>query len=110
MGNTQGTLTKKKNYNEYTVMLVGKIGAGKSSLENFLLKKDCFLAADDLASVTDKNMAECGNLHDDLTIKVIDTPGFGDFRSHEKCKEDLANVRYESIDGVDAFLFVIKYL
>ena len=109
MGNTQGgTLKKKKNYNEYTVMLVGKIGAGKSSLGNFLLKKECFLAADDLASVTDKNMAECGKLYDDLTIKVIDTPGFGDFRSHEKIKEDLADALYESIDGVDAFLFVIN--
>ena len=109
MGNTQGgTLKKKKNYKEYTVMLVGKIGAGKSSLGNFLLKRECFEAADDLASVTAENMAACSNLHDDLSIKVIDTPGFGDFRSHEKIKEDLANALYESIDGVDAFLFVIN--
>ena len=109
MGNTQGGILKrKKNYSEYTVMLVGRIGAGKSSLGNFLLRRECFKAADDLASVTEKNMAECGSLYDDLTIKVIDTPGFGDFRSHEKIKEDLANALYESIDGVDAFLFVIN--
>ena len=56
MGNTENrTVKRKSDYNNYTIMLVGKMGAGKSSLGNFLLKREHFHAADDLGRVTDKN-------------------------------------------------------
>ncbi|KAI6657232.1 hypothetical protein LOD99_11156 [Oopsacas minuta] len=109
MGNTHGgTVARKKDYDNYTVMLVGNMGAGKSSLGNFLLKKEHFVAADSLARVTDKNMCECTSLPDGLTLRIIDTPGFGDFRKSEEVKRDLADAFYEAKDGVDAFLFVIS--
>ena len=41
-------------------------------------------------------------------MKVIDTPGFGDFRKSEEVKRDLAEAFYEARDGVDAFIFVIS--
>ncbi|KAI6661326.1 hypothetical protein LOD99_9994 [Oopsacas minuta] len=109
MGNTQGgTVARKKDYKNYTVMLVGKMGAGKSSLGNFLLKKDYFEAADSLARVTDKNMCGFRDLPGDLNLRIIDTPGFGDFRESAEVKRDLADAFYEAKDGVDAFLFVIS--
>ena len=109
MGNTEGrTVKRKHDYNNYTIMLVGKMGAGKSSLGNFLLKRDHFKAADDLGRVTDKNMCECMSLPDGITLKVIDTPGFGDFRGSVEVKKDLADAFYEAKDGVDAFIFVIS--
>ena len=101
-------MKRKKNYKEYTIMLVGRIGAGKSSLGNFLLQKEYFNAGDDLAPVTAKSMCECRNLPGGITLRVIDTPGFGDFRSSEKVKRDLADAFYEAKDGVDAFIFVIS--
>ena len=109
MGNThQGTVKKKKNYNEYTIMLVGKIGAGKSSLGNYLLKGDHFQASDSLGRVTEKNMCQCTNLPGGITLKIIDTPGFGDFRESKEVKRDLADAFFEAKDGVDAFIFVIS--
>eukprot|EP00800_Vazella_pourtalesii_P013791 TRINITY_DN336_c0_g1_i1.p1 TRINITY_DN336_c0_g1~~TRINITY_DN336_c0_g1_i1.p1 ORF type:complete len:331 (-),score=77.32 TRINITY_DN336_c0_g1_i1:16-1008(-) len=109
MGNTEGRTVKRKNdYNNYTIMLVGKMGAGKSSLGNFLLKREHFHAADDLGRVTDKNMSESTSLPGGITLKVIDTPGFGDFRESAEVKKDLADAFYEAKDGVDAFIFVIS--
>ena len=109
MGNTKdGTLKSKKSYNEYTVMLVGRMGAGKSSLGNFLLKKDDFKVSDSLGRVTEKNMCQCTSLPGGVTLRVIDTPGFGDFRESEEVKRDLADAFYEAKDGVDAFIFVIS--
>ena len=109
MGNThQGTVKIKKNYNEYTIMLVGKIGAGKSSLGNYLLKGDHFQASDSLGRVTEKNMCQCTNLPGGITLRIIDTPGFGDFRESKEVKKDLADAFFEAKDGVDAFIFVIS--
>ena len=108
MGNKANTVRRKKNYNEYTIMLVGKIGAGKSSLGNFLLQEEAFHAADDLGRVTADN--KCGSkiIRDKIKLRVIDTPGFGDFREPEQVRQDLANAFYEAKDGVDAFVFVIS--
>ena len=89
-------------------MLVGKIGAGKSSLGNFLLKNEHFKASDCMGRVTEKNMCECKNISGGITLRVIDTPGFGDFRESEEVKRDLADAFYEAKDGVDAFIFVIS--
>ncbi|KAI6657239.1 hypothetical protein LOD99_11163 [Oopsacas minuta] len=109
MGNKHGgTVARKKDYDNYTVMLVGKMGAGKSSLGNFLLKREVFKAADNMSRVTAKNMSECTSLADGRTLRIIDTPGFGDFRSSEEVKKDLAEAFYQAKDGVDAFLFVIS--
>ena len=108
MGNKHNTVKRKKNYNEYTVMLVGRVGAGKSSLGNFLLKEDVFDAGDDLARVTSDNKCRCKMITDKIKLRVIDTPGFGDFRKSEQVRQDLANAFYEAKDGVDAFIFVIS--
>ena len=89
-------------------MLVGKIGAGKSSLGNFLLKKEHFKASDSMGRVTERNMCECREIPGGITLRVIDTPGFGDFRESEEIKRDLADAFYEAKDGVDAFIFVIS--
>ena len=53
-------------------------------------------------------MCQCTNLPGGVTLRVIDTPGFGDFRESEEVKRDLADAFYEAKDGVDAFIFVIS--
>ena len=108
MDNKSNTVKRKKDYNEYTIMLVGKIGAGRSSLGNFLLQEEIFYAANDLGRVTADNKCECRIIRDKIKLRVIDTPGFGDFRETEQVRQDLANAFYEAKDGVDAFIFVIN--
>ena len=109
MGNTHhGTLKRKNDYNEYTIMLVGRMGAGKSSLGNFLLKKNDFKVSDSMGRVTERNMSRCIHLPGGIKLKIIDTPGFGDFRDINEVKKDLSEAFYEAKDGVDAFIFVIS--
>ena len=108
MGNKSNTVKRKKDDNEYTVMLVGKIGGGKSSLGNFLLQEELFYASDVLATVTQDNQCESKMMTDKIKLRVIDTQGFGDFREPEKVKQDLANAFYEAKDGVDAFILVVS--
>ncbi|KAI6658982.1 hypothetical protein LOD99_14658 [Oopsacas minuta] len=109
MGNTHAdTVARKKDYDNYTVMLVGKMGAGKSSLGNFLLKREHFAAADSIARVTDTIRCECTSLPGGRTLRIIDTPGFGDFWNSGQAKGDMVDAFYEAKDGVDAFLFVIS--
>ena len=108
MGNKSNTVKRKKDYNEYTVMLVGKMGAGKSSLGNFLLQREEFVTGDDMSSVTNDNRCESRMITDKIKLRIIDTPGFGDFREQEKVRDDVANAFYEAKDGVDAFIFVIS--
>ena len=108
MGNKSNTVKIKNNYNEYTVMLVGKMGAGKSSLGNFLLQREEFVTGDDIESVTNDNKCESRMITDKIKLRIIDTPGFGDFRGQAKVRDDVANAFYEAKDGVDAFIFVIS--
>ena len=108
MGNKSNTVMTKNNYNEYTVMLVGKMGAGKSSLGNFLLQREEFVTGDDMACVTNDNKCESRMITDTIKLRIIDTPGFGDFREQDKVRDDVANAFYEAKDGVDAFIFVIS--
>ena len=89
-------------------MLVGKMGAGKSSLGNFLLQREAFITGDDMACVTNDNKCESRMITDTIKLRIIDTPGFGDFRKPEKVRDDVANAFYEAKDGVDAFIFVIS--
>eukprot|EP00800_Vazella_pourtalesii_P017009 TRINITY_DN5055_c0_g1_i6.p1 TRINITY_DN5055_c0_g1~~TRINITY_DN5055_c0_g1_i6.p1 ORF type:complete len:300 (+),score=62.99 TRINITY_DN5055_c0_g1_i6:49-948(+) len=107
MGNKSNTVKRKKDYNEYTVTLVGKMGAGKSSLGNFLLQREAFVTGDDMACVTNDNRCEIGMITDEFKLRIIDTPGFGDIREQDKVRDDVANAFYEAKDGVDAFIFVI---
>ena len=89
-------------------MLVGKIGAGRSSLGNFLLQEEVFRTADDMGCVTADNKCECRIIRDEIKLRVIDTPGFGDFREQKQVRQDLTKAFYEAKDGVDAFVFVIN--
>ena len=89
-------------------MLVGKMGAGKSSLGNFLLQREEFVTEDYMSSVTNDNMCESRMITDEIKLRIIDTPGFGDIREQDKVRDDVANAFYEAKDGVDAFIFVIS--
>ena len=86
----------------------GKWELVRAVSETSVLKREHFHAADDLGRVTDKNMSESTSLPGGITLKVIDTPGFGDFRESAEVKKDLADAFYEAKDGVDAFIFVIS--
>ena len=111
---------------EYTWMMLGQTGAGKSCLGNFLLGKvDAFKESDIVFQSETQTASTEYVLFGDVQqqkICVIDTPGLGDTNNLGKNSFEALDIAKDSADliteltkilfmmpkGIDAFLIVIK--
>jgi len=69
------------------IVVVGQVGAGKSSLLNLLVKKDCFKSQKGGASVT-VEISEVPVIVPDHPWKVFDVPGLADVSPNETLSDD----------------------
>uniref|UniRef100_A0A3B4WSW7 Uncharacterized LOC111661703 n=1 Tax=Seriola lalandi dorsalis TaxID=1841481 RepID=A0A3B4WSW7_SERLL len=90
------------------IVLLGKTGAGKSSLCNTIFGEDVFKINHTAKSETIKCQSETKSVNG-RRITLIDTPGFFDTnRSEEELKSEVASCITECAPGLHAFLILLK--
>uniref|UniRef100_A0A671UQ39 AIG1-type G domain-containing protein n=1 Tax=Sparus aurata TaxID=8175 RepID=A0A671UQ39_SPAAU len=90
------------------IVILGKTGAGKSSLANTIFGEDEFKIYHTLSSGTTKCQANTRSVNG-RRITLIDTPGFFDtHRSEEELKPEMVRCITECAPGPHAFLIVLK--
>lgn len=93
---------------QWTVMVFGKTGAGKSHLANLLCGFKAFDSGDSVASVTNTESVRKATSTDE-SVMVLDTIGFGDTRlPPDAVVRSLRDTALEAPGGIDALLFVLK--
>ena len=87
---------------DYSIMVTGVTGSGKSTFCNFICAEEVFQANDGLASVTAKTGAITKCLLG-KTVRLIDTPGFCDeYETNEEHMKDLGQAIFLARSGVNA--------
>ncbi|BFZ56340.1 Cell division control protein 3 [Savitreella phatthalungensis] len=95
---------------EFTVMLVGESGLGKSTMVNTLLNSDTYgpknyqLGGEQRNDKTVSTTTTTALVQEDgvsLQLSIVDTPGFGDFINNEECWRPILQ-RIEQ--GYDSYL------
>ncbi|KAM8746505.1 GTPase IMAP family member 7-like [Acanthopagrus schlegelii] len=90
------------------IVVLGKTGAGKSSLANTIFGESVFKTDDSPESGTSKCQAETRSVNG-RNITWIDTPGlFDTHRSEEEMKPEIMRCIAECAPGPHAFLIVLK--
>ncbi|KAE8279295.1 GTPase IMAP family member 7 Immunity-associated nucleotide 7 protein [Larimichthys crocea] len=90
------------------IVILGKTGAGKSSLANTIFGKKMFKINHTFNSGTSECEAKTKSVNG-RSITLIDTPGFFDTeRSEEKLKTEIVRCITECAPGPHAFLIVLK--
>ena len=95
---------------DYTLLVTGVTGSGKSSLCNFLsCSKTAFETANGFASITEKSAAAIITMQG-KRVKLIDTPGFcDDYETEEEHMEELiSDAVVLASKGVNAIGLVIN--
>ena len=90
--------------NDYSIMIIGVTGSGKSSACNFFINKKVFNTMGGAVSVTAKTEAHngivCGK-----KVLFIDTPGFSDaYESDELRLEELGKALWHARSGIHAII------
>lgn len=90
--------------NDYSIMVIGVTGSGKSTACNFFLNKKVFNTKGGALAVTIKSDAHSGIVLG-KKILFIDTPGFSDaYESEEQRMTDLGRALYFAQAGVHAIV------
>ena len=92
---------------DYSLLVVGVTGSGKSSACNFFIGSDVFNTAGGAIAVTAKSDAHVQNILGKQVL-FIDTPGFGDeFASDEVRMAELGRAILFAREGVNAIILCI---
>ncbi|OEL24543.1 Protein AIG1, partial [Dichanthelium oligosanthes] len=94
---------------DITLVLVGKLGCGKSATGNSILGREAFESEHSHASVTSTCQMGSTTLKDGRTINVIDTPGLFDVNvSSEDAGKEIVKCMNMAKDGIHAVLMVFS--
>ena len=90
--------------NDYSIMVIGVTGSGKSTACNFFLNQKVFNTKGGAVSVTTKSDAHSGTVLGKRVL-FVDTPGFSDaYESEEQRMTDLGRALYFAQAGVHAIV------
>ncbi|KAK1617573.1 hypothetical protein QYE76_023090 [Lolium multiflorum] len=94
---------------DITLVLVGKLGYGKSATGNSILGREAFVSEYSHASVTNTCQMGSTTLKDGRTINVIDTPGLFDMTvTPEDAGKEIVKCMNMAKDGIHAVLMVFS--
>lgn len=94
---------------DITLVLVGKLGYGKSATGNSILGREAFVSEYSHASVTNTCQLGSTTLKDGRTINVIDTPGLFDMSiTSDEAGKEIVKCMNMAKDGIHAVLMVFS--